>query len=240
MVFFTRVIEELLTLEVFIPVANGRHCLNENFDIEKLECVRRLPSAVKTTAFKEKLTSHFYIFVGNILNFAVANKLKLPFKLSQIYIAKLFNLFQLSDLQEKILLISIFIQEKASPDFVKAILKVFDNPENLLNEEVINVLDPTLKGSKMANGVRMSDKTPIYNKDGKALFLNMINFLYKTAYSGGDVYENFFTGMLNYMKFETQIPVPMKSFDYYSDPTLFTFENKLKILRKADIYLSGK
>jgi hypothetical protein len=211
--FFNDVLKELIEHEVFIRSKtlfnNDRYELNMRFNIDKLESYMRLPSQTRTPETKKITTEYFYTFIGNMFHFVVANNLILPFKLSRVYIIKLFSLVDLDvftdNIQIRMLLISIFMIEKASTLFYNRIVNIFQNPELLKDIEVIQELDPELiddveelksknkmsaAKALMENGVRMNglktldkENKPIYVKDDPVKVLyNMIDYLYKTAY----------------------------------------------------------
>lgn len=151
--FFTDLMKELVELKVFIPSTtlynNERYILNLDFDIETLECYHRLPKEVRTPALKEAVTQYFFLFIGNLLHFAVANNIELPFKLSRIYIMKLFDLYDLSNIEQmfeslslKLLLISIYLLEKAPASFTNTIIDIFENPEILVLSPELDPKNP--------------------------------------------------------------------------------------------------
>jgi hypothetical protein len=161
--FFTDVMKELLDYEVFIPTEtffnNQRYELNTKFHVEKikkLEFYRNLPQAIKDSSSKEDIVEYFYLFVGNLIHFAAANNIELPFKLSRMYIIKLYNLFDFlevepgtnnlkifspDNLETRLLLISIYLLEKAPTKYTKEILKIFEDPKKLLDPSTIYFLD---------------------------------------------------------------------------------------------------
>jgi hypothetical protein len=268
--FFTDVIKELLDHKVFIPTKtlfnNERYELNKGFDVSTLECYKILPEEMKTPTFKNEITEYFFLFVGNLIHFAVVNNIELPFKLSRVYIMKLFGLFEFvkdaTDRDTQILLITVYLLEKAPSTFTKAIIKVFEDPENLLSEDVMQVLDPDLLDEKdeqiIKKGVRMNgtytitnSNKHIHSEDSKTLVDNVIEYLYKIAlkhYFGNINTETVFDKMNPYLelffdgfKFVKKFGRPddtkvaMGVLNFYNDP----FSEKLNIIRKADLFLSG-
>lgn len=276
--FFNNVMKELLDHKVFIPTEtffkNERYELNKNFNIDKLECYKRLPDTLKKKeGFKDKMTKHFFMFVGNLMHFAVVNNIELPFKLSRIYIMKLFNLFDFMEkkpanrnklkifekdsLQLQILLISLYLLEKAKSTYVMKIIEILKDPEKLKDPTIVSFLDTDQENFE--EGVRMNgyttlvkDDFPLYNTNTKKLFDNVIEYLYKTAlksYLGDsndepivdnsfkmDPYiESFFKGFSEYKNYKDNKIMPMKIINYHS----FGFQEKMSTLRKADIFLSG-
>jgi hypothetical protein len=218
--FFNDVLKELLEKQVFIKTKtlfnNDRYELNMRFNIDTLESYKKLPEKTRTPELKKEVTEYFYFFLGNLIHFAIANNLILPFKLSRIYIMYMFSLHDFTssnsskgihhtDIEKQMLLISIYLIEKASERYYNLIVKIFQNPELLKDIEVIQELDPELiddvedlksknkmsaAKALMENGVRMNglktldkENKPIYVKDDPVKVLyNMIDYLYKTAY----------------------------------------------------------
>jgi hypothetical protein len=244
--FFKGVIDELFKHKVFIR--NGkRYELNKNFDIEKLDFYKELPTGVKTDEeIMKKLKKHFYRFVGNIIHFAVANNFELPFRLSRIYIMQLFNLFDFrhitaaNRLQTQLLFVGTYLIEHATFDFTKAILQIFEDPKMLLSEDVIAVLDPTLTGSARRKGVRVEGVHIYDDTDQEKMFNNMITFLYK--YISSKVFKShtnaFFEGFKTIRHFES---TNTKVYDMmvFNIPLNSKYEDRLKYVNRADIFLSG-
>lgn len=280
--FFTDVIKELLDKEVFIPSEtffnNQRYELNTKFDIEKLDCFKQLPDGVKTPEFKSQVTSYFFRYVGNLIHFAVANNIELPFKLSRVYIMKIFNILDFMEidpvtrglkimspdnLEQQMLLISLYLLEKASSTYTKQILDIFEDPKKLLTDQMlISSLDIDLEDENTETrekGIRMNGycvinetNSHIYSDKKEDLFNNMVELLYKTAlkhyfedinsntfvnkdFTMNKYLEIFFSGFEFYKNFESPQLYPMNVTSLKHLP----FKNKLSILRKADIFLSG-
>jgi len=244
--FFKGVIDELFKHKVFIR--NGkRYELNKNFDIEKLDFYKELPTGVKTDEeFMKKLKKHFYRFVGNIIHFAVANNFELPFRLSRIYIMQLFNLFDFRDiaaanrLQTQLLFVGTYLIEHATFDFTKAILQIFEDPKMLLSEDVIAVLDPTLTGSARRKGVRVEGVHIYDDTDQEKMFNNMISFLYK--YISSKVFKShtnaFFEGFKTIRHFEST-NTKVDNMMVFNLALNSKYEDRLKYVNRADIFLSG-
>lgn len=280
--FFTDVIKELLDKDVFIPSGtffnNQRYELNTKFDIEKLDCFKQLPDGVKTPEFKNQVTVYFYRYVGNLIHFAVANNIELPFKLSRVYIMKLFNILDFMEidpatnglkimspdnLEPQLLLISLYLLEKASSTYTKQILEIFEDPKKLLTDEMlISSLDIDLEdedAETRAKGIRMNGycvinetNSHIYSEKKEDLFNNMVELLYKTAlkhyfedinsntfvnkdFTMNKHLETFFSGFKSYKNFESPQLYPMN----ITSLNHLHFKQKLSIIRKADIFLSG-
>lgn len=254
--FFTDVMKELLDKGVFIPsdtyFNNQRYELNTKFDLEKLECYKRLPKELKTAEFNAEITKDFYIFVGNLIHFAVTNNIELPFKMSRLYIMKLFDIFDFKEgdtnLEKKLLLISVYLLEKAPTLYTQQIIKIFENPKYLCDPALIAIFDPDLEDT--SKGIRMngyytidvaSNNKHIYSENKKELLNNVIEYLYKTAI------KHYFDDI------NSETPKPNKNlqeFFYgmhntkagkmaYTSFKLFNFQEKLGVIRKADIFLSG-
>jgi len=231
MQFFTGVLQEIYENEIFKPTEtffnNQRYELNTKFDIAKLECYKNLPDALKTPELKEELTEHFFLVIGNIIHFAVANNLELPFKLSRIYIMKLFKMFDFTDidtllkpenLKQQLLFISTYLLEKAPSSYTNELLKIFKDPEMLKNAEIIDIFDFDLPASKRAKGITMNGSSVlvepsknfhIYSEDKAKMFLNMIEYLCRTGL------KHYF-GDLN-----SEIPVVPGSFKLHPNLEMF-------------------
>lgn len=264
--FYTDVLKELLDHKVFIPTDtffnNQRYELNTKFDVEKLECYKRMPNALKNrSGFKDKITKAFFLFVGNLIHFAVANNLELPFKLSRLYIMKLFNIFDFMEkdnpIEKKLLLISLYLLEKAPSSYTQQILQILQDPEKLKDPMIVSFLD--LDQDDYDEGIRMNgyttlvkDDFPLYNTDTYVMFYNIVDYLYKTALKNyyGDInnesivddtfvmnpyLQSLFDGFYYYRSYNTIVKIHMNMPNF----TAFNFEEKLSIVRKTDIYLSG-
>lgn len=256
--FYRAVIKELFEYKVFKKVSQ-RYELNTDFDIEVLECYKDLPTELKTAELKKEVTEYFFLIVGNIMHFAVSNNLELPFKLSRIYIMKLFKLFDFTEkdpvtntlkifspenLEMQLLLISVYLLEKAPPDFSDAVLQILEDPKKLLSSEMIKLLDSGLKESQKNKGVRINgrgkindDNFHIYSENEDTLFYNMVEYLYKTAlkeYTHQNL-EMFFKGFSTICAFDNKLEAKMVTTNFYNH----TFKQRLGIVCKADIFLSG-
>lgn len=276
--FFTDVMKELVIHKVFIPSKtffnNQRYELNVDFEIENIECYRNLPEGIKNKPeLKEKIKTYFFLFIGNLIHFAVANNIELPFKLSRVYIAKIFNIFDFmgrnsnndlsillrKNIDKQMLLISIYFLEKADQNYTKKIIEILQDPEKLKDPALIAILD--LEQDNYDEGIRMNGNTtivkdnfPIYSDDKEELIYNVIEYLYKTALKHyfGDFNDDdtiidnsfqmhpyidtFFNGF-NYLKsyFHNTYKVHMNIFK----PTKMNFHQRMALIRKTDMYLSG-
>ena len=277
--FYSDVMKELLEHKVFIPTQtffnNQRYELNTKFDIEKLECYSKLPASTKNTpGLKEKYTAQFYLFIGNLIHFAFANNIELPFKLSRVYIMKLLNLFDFTEkdtvlkilskdkLDIQLLLISTYLLEKAPSSYTAQILKILEDPKNLLDEQVIQRLDPDLEDENeedMKKGIRMNgyakiveENFPIYSDNEDTLFYNMIEYLYKTAlkhyyedinseipinssFKMNPYLEKFFEGFTYTKDIDTDVKHTLNTANFGT----YDFQQKISTVRKADLFLSG-
>ena len=245
--FFTDVLKEIYENGIFVPTDtffnNQRYELNTKFDIAKLEFYKNLPAALKTPELKSELTEHFFLVIGNIIHFAVANNLELPFKLSRIYIMKLFKIFDFTNietllkpenLKQQLLFISTYLLEKAPSTYTTEILKIFKDPKNLLSEDLISIFDDDLPGSKRGKGIRMngystlveeSKNVHIYSEDKSQMFLNMIEYLCRTGL------KHYF-GDLN-----SDIPIIPRSFKLHPNLDMFfTGFEYTKNFRVPDVY----
>ena len=265
--FFNDVISELVTHKVFVEsdtqFNNRRYELNLKFDVGSLECYK-IAEAEGDVLDKEAITRFFYRFIGNLLHFAVANNLELPFSLSRVYIGQLFSIYEFlsnkiyKDINLQVLLASIYLMEKAPPFLVKQFMRIFENSELLRSD------DPEIQATFNSSGeVRMNDlyvivpeeeNRLVYDKNPKKLFKNVLELLYKVAIKaylqdldsevpvGPDrpvniYFEEFFKGFVGYQE--------------YNDTKLFRLQlgaayfnklsNTLKMvsIRKLDVYLSG-
>jgi hypothetical protein len=278
--FYGDVMKELLEYKVFIPnstlFSNDRYVLNMDFNIEVLDFYKNFPVEAKTPELKTTVTKEFFRFVGNLMHFAIANNLELPFKLSRIYIMELFNLYDFTHhtpskgysvdnkLDKQLVLISTFLIEKASPAYHKMIMDIFENPE-LLKNPTSNILN-ALNGGDGVPSIHMNgyntltdapDDQPefLYNEGDtmKKVLLKVVEFLYKTAFKS--YFENqkrenepfnkdfkinsalamFLEGIRSTKEFDAQHTKPLTFMDNKQLPV----EQKLSVIRKADIYLSG-
>ena len=171
--FLKNVVNDFIDLGVFKSMGT-RYELNTEFDIELLECFRLLPNNEIKTSIKNEIIPHFYAFVGNVIILAITNGIKLPFNLSIFYIIRVFNLFDLQSIatkiDEKILLCSIYLIEKASSAFKKEVISMMENPEYA-------------KGLKMNRTLRiLAEDRPIYDEDANVFVQNVIDYIYMNAY----------------------------------------------------------
>ena len=207
--FYADVLKELMDYKVFIPIntlfSNERYVLNMNFDIDELEFYKNFPREHKTPEFKKKITHHFFRFVGNLIHFAVANNLELPFKLSRIYIMKIFSLFDFTtrstsrgfDITNKIyyksLLISTYFIEKLTFYSQNLYMQIFQNPELLKNPtpELLTAFNSDDGETSIhMNGFNTltdapDDSPEFLYKEGdthNTVMIKLIDFLYKTAF----------------------------------------------------------
>jgi hypothetical protein len=171
--FLNNVVNDFIELGVFKSMGS-RYELNTEFDIELLECFRLLPNNEIKTSIKNNIIPHFYAFVGNVIILAITNGIKLPFNLSIFYIIRVFDLFDLQSIatkiDEKILLCSIYLNEKASSTFKKEVISMMENPEYA-------------KGLKMNRTLRiLEDDRQIYHEDVNIFVQNVIDYIYMNAY----------------------------------------------------------
>jgi hypothetical protein len=207
--FYGDVMKELLEYKVFVPnstlFSNDRYVLNMDFNIEVLDFYKNFPIEAKTPELKNSVTKEFFRFVGNLMHFAIANNIELPFKLSRIYIMEIFNVYNFTQhtpskgysvdnkLDTQLVLISTFLIEKASPAYHKMIMDIFENPE-LLKNPTSNILN-ALNGGDGVTSIHMNgyntltdapDDQPefLYNEGDsmKKVLLKVVEFLYKTAF----------------------------------------------------------
>jgi hypothetical protein len=278
--FYNSVLKELLDHKVFIlsktPFNNDRYELNMNFNIEKLDFYKNLPEEIKQIeGLKTKLTEYFYFYVGNLIHFAVANNLELPFKLSRIYIMQLFNLFDFTNIMHldkntelQFLLISTYLIEKVPNSLYNTIIEIFKNPSKLKdtkddvirytlnNDENPNFERKGVHKNGLNNIVSDGKNVPIYNEKSETQTMNnMIEFLYKNAFK--EYFENKYTDghnhpinksykinenlkqFLNGFKFTKEFDeTKMDKVETMKTDGL-TFYQRLLMIRKLDIYLSG-
>lgn len=214
--FFSSVVQELLIHEILVSEPtyfnNQRYRLNVNLDIEKLPCYAKLAPALKTKENKEAITLYFYEFIGYLLRFAVVNNLELGCKLSRVYIAQLFNIYDFSsraiysDLELQYILISFYLLERPN-SYTDMILKIMEHPRVLIGEspkeeaglaDMIKIVfapgnddnDNVIKMNDLYTIVPEDENRPIYSDNEETLFLNFTEYLFKTAlkyYSGNDM-----------------------------------------------------
>lgn len=212
--FFTGVLQELKDLGVFVPIANSDRyeIVNTKFDMDKLECYKELPAATKTPELKKEVRDYFFLFVGNILHFAVANNIQLPFKLSLAHVAILFNLIDFSEsVQNKLILVSIYLLEKATERFIKGVVDTMENYEFA---------------------------EPISNKQKVGFFNEFVDFLFDKSFKEHFHFnEQCLKGFMRTKQFDGEEIYPLKrplpiNMGLGKD---FVLERILK----ADMYLSG-
>ena len=272
--FFTDVLQELVDLKVFIPTEtffnNQRYELNTKFNIETLECYSKLSSEIKTAEFKKEITDYFYLFIGNLIHFAVANNIEIPFKLSRLYIMKLFNIYDFTkpeifgDLKLQLLLISLFLLEKAPNSYTATIIQILENPKEALvgNPNIFAALDPaadSMEGSIQMNGYSTilpdDEDRDIYSENETTLFYNIVEYLYKTSLKAYFEDINSLTPVTDKFKMHPHLELFFKGFTsykefhaeeiYYSNLQTADFnitmnsQQKLAAIRKLDVYLSG-
>lgn len=272
--FFTDVLQELVDLKVFIPTEtffnNQRYELNTKFNIETLECYNKLSSEIKTPELKKEITNYFYLFIGNLIHFAVANNIEIPFKLSRLYIMKLFNIYDFTkseifgDLKLQLLLISLFLLEKAPNSYTSTIIQILENPKETLvgNPNIFAALDPaadSMTGSIKMNGYSNilpdNEDRNIYSENETTLFYNIIEYLYKTALKSYFEDINSITPVTDRFKIHPHLELFFKGFTSYKEfhttdtyyshlqtpdfSTTMNSEQKLAAIRKLDVYLSG-
>lgn len=213
--FLKEVIRDLVYLKVFIPIRNTNiYELNSDFDIETLECYKDLPDAAKSEELKKKVTNYFSFFIGNVIHLLVANHIRLPFTLSFSYILSIFNFTDINE--HRLILISIYLTEKAKPEFVKEVVKIMEDPTHLLRS--------TFFKRTGSEGVRMNGylelvqedaNIPLYSTDNTVLYKNFIEFLFRTTiidYLSITAYV-FIKGFKSTMNFDSNRLYPLNTFD---------------------------
>ena len=221
--FFSDVMAELLLHGVFTYSStyfnNVRYILNPDFKISKMPFYKELPAVLRT----EKLTEYFYLFLGNLIHFAVANNIELPFKLSRAYIIKLFNLMTFdrnTDRKTKIVLVSILLIEQPS-SYTDAVLKLMEDPKD---EEALAIV-----------GI-------LYDTDGFDMEKDILEYLYMTAlevyFPKDDRVSYFFNGFTYYREYH-ETDADFKQLMKYELPDNTPLEVRLALVRKYDLYLSG-
>lgn len=276
--FYATVFKELVEHKVFVPTDtffnNQRYELNTVFDISTLESYKKLPNEIKTPALKAEVTEYFFLFIGNLIHFAIVNNIELPFKLSRVYIMRLFGLFDFTEIDQntntlklfsienldlQLLLISIYLLEKAPAAYTSNIIKIFEDPKaNLVGNKAIfdllDVLADDTTGSIKMNGYTtiVENNHDIYSENKDTLFYNVVEYLYKTALKHyfSDInsddpiapdfkikphLETFFKGFKEYREFHNTVYSKFSSADF----SKYTFPEKLSLVRKLDIYISG-
>lgn len=234
-IFFQDVVKELIQLNVFIEIEKtGRYELNEDFDIETLECCKNLP---QNDELKADVRNQFFYFIGNLMHLVVANSIVMPFKLSYVYIMKLFNITDFeSSKEDRNLLISAYLLEKAP---MKEIIQILEDPENLKKPHIIALFDKTLRGSALAKGVRMMNyREPVYNSDTKILLNNIEFYLCELARRAYNIPQNYIKSFFRGFKYTREFK---KSNEYKLEiPKIdtYSFAEKLTITAKADKYLT--
>jgi hypothetical protein len=175
--FLENVVNDFKELGVFKPMLSGdnaRYELNTEFDIELLECFRLLPNNEIKNSIKNELIPHFYSFVANVIILAITNGIFLPFKLSIFYIIRVFDLVNLQSIattiDEKILLCSIYLTEKASTTFKNNVISMMETPD-------------FAKSIWMNNTLRiLEEDRPVYDEDTNVFIQNVIDYIYMNAY----------------------------------------------------------
>jgi hypothetical protein len=178
--YYKTVINQLFTLGVFkkMDKTSERYVINTEFDLNLLECVKRLPETEEKKTLLIKIREAFFMYVGNLIYFALANKFELPFKISRIYILVLLGGFNKLEnnsddvpLETKLIVSCIYLIEKASPQFLKTVINIIENPEKY-------------KSIKMNSFLKIVDKDyQIYDKNNKYYVNNLIEFIYMNAYN---------------------------------------------------------
>lgn len=276
--FYADVCKELVEHKVFVPTDtffnNQRYELNTAFDIDTLESYKKLPSEIKTPSLKAEVTEYFFLFIGNLIHFVIVNNIELPFKLSRVYIMRLFGLFDFTEIDPntqalklfsienldfQLLFISIYLLEKAPSAYTAQIIKIFEDPKaNLVGNkavfDLLDVLADDTKGSIKMNGYTtiVQNNHDIYSENKDTLFYNMVEYLYKTALKDyfSDInsddpiapdlkitphLETFFKGFKEYREFHNRVYSRFSSADF----SKYSFQEKLSLVRKFDIYISG-
>ena len=221
--FFSDVISELVLHGIFTYSStyfnNVRYILNPDFKMSKMPFYTELPEVLRT----KKLTDYFYLFLGNLMHFAVANNIELPFKLSRAYIIRLFNLMDFdtnADRKTKTILTSILLLEQPS-QYTDAVLKLMEDPSN---EEALVVV-----------GI-------LYDTDGFDMEKDLLDYLYKTAlevyFPKDDRITYFFRGF-NYCREYHETDSDFERLQRYDLPDNTPLEVRLALVRKYDLYLSG-
>jgi hypothetical protein len=172
------------------------------------------------------------------------------------------KIFSPENIELQLLLISIYLLEKAPNHYTNAILKILETPETELvgNTNTFNMLDmgaDDMKASINMNGYLtiLKDDRKLYDENEYTLFNNMTEYLYKTALKSyfqdmnSDIpitselelhphLTQFFTGFTQCREFyEKEKYDDLKTSEHFSKKK--TFKEKLSLVRKFDIYLSG-
>lgn len=218
-----QILKEFVDLKVFIPISDTDvYELNRNFDITTLECCKNVPASLKAD-----VEEYFFLFVGNIIHFAVANNIKLPFKMSLAYVINFFNL----EYDKELLICSYLIERVAS----SRIIKILENPENLKDPVAIAFLDKDLKGSARAKGVRMRNYTKhVYDKDPETVKNNIMEYLHELA----EITDIRVLAMFEGFKYCKLFKKPSLFKMNTLDTDTYTNEQKLNIIAKVNYYIS--
>ena len=237
--YFTNVFNDLFDLGVFKKMTGESQYyeINADFDIDGLECFKRLPDSQEKTELKPKITAQFFMHVGNLIHFAFLNNIKLKHPISLIDIAKILNLFDFYEksitkinLNEKLLLCTIYLIEKAKPEFIQKIVNIMKNPES----------SKSLKMNSLAT-VFKTDR-PIYDTDNYTYLLNLIEYIFGNAYfeySYANIpnKRSFYLGFHHLRLYASQI---MTDIPRIQDFNKYSFELKMNLLRKADYIVNKK
>jgi hypothetical protein len=178
--YYKNVINELFTLGVFkkINSTSSRYVINTEFDIKKLECMKGIPENEENKALFKNTRDFFFIYVGNLINFALVNKIPLPFKISRIYLLVFLGALKIEDdddseisLETKLIYSCIYLMEKASPKFLKTVLNIMEKPEKYKNV-----------GMNSFANIAHKD-FPIYSEDYNDHVEKLIAFIFINAYN---------------------------------------------------------
>lgn len=240
--FFKYIAQELIDLKVFVPIKNkDTYELNNDFDIETLDCYKNFPDAAKSEVLKKRVTKYFYFFIGNIFHLFVTNHIEVPFKLTLYYGLRLFNLVDVvSSTTNQLILVSIYFLEKAKPEFVKEIIKILEDPKHLLKTKFFKIEDAAV-GVRM-NGyltvVSEQENRPLYSEEEYVLVNNIIEFLFRNAITDcfPNAVYNFFNGFNFTMNFDDSTKL-YKQRTLPAPNYLFTHQKILEQIVKANKYM---
>lgn len=235
--FFNAVIEELFTHNILechgTCFENSRYVINSEIDIAKIPFFKKILNKKN----KEDLTHYFYVFLGNLLHFAVVNNLELPQKISRVYLIELLKLYDFtkSDDFNKTLLISIFLIERP-PSYVDYVIKFLEQPNETNKQTLIEMteyIDNSLKDIKLEN---INEESII-----KYLF-DIANLFYYGTETSNKRY--FITGLNHYINSSIYARYSKNdsnnqllrniSIVHREDNNI-----KLALIRKLDYYLTG-
>lgn len=232
--YFKNVIDNLFDLGVFKKMEGESQYyeLNADFDIDGLECFKRIPDSQEKKKLKPDITKQFFMHVGNLVRFAFANSIKLKHPISLIYIAKILNLFDFYEktlnLNEKLLFCTIYLIEKAKPKFIEKIVSIMKNPESSKSLKMNSV-----------NKITETDIT-LYDTDKYKYLLNVIDYIHGNAHVEYEYLSiphkrAFYNGLFNIKMFNSDQNIEFSRITKFEK---LSFELKLSVLRKVDYILN--